>query len=71
MPKIEIGPQDKRLALRLQGTGAIAEAGQMREIEIEVPVPGAWVGNQKVTLSLRLTLVPSAEVGDDGADSDS
>ncbi len=68
-PRIEIGPNDNRLALRLQGTGAIAEAGQMREIEVEVPVPGAWIGNQKVTLSLRLTLVPSAEGGDDGADS--
>ncbi len=50
-----------RLALRLHGTGAIAQAGQVRELDIEVPVPGSWVGNQRVTLQLRLTLVPAPE----------
>ena len=40
--------------------------GRLAVLDIEVPVPGVWVGNQKVTLQLRLTLVPSQEDEDDG-----
>jgi hypothetical protein len=52
---------DNQLHLRLQGTGAIAETGQVRALDIEVPVPGSWVGNRRVTLQLRLTLTPASE----------
>jgi signal recognition particle receptor subunit beta len=52
---------DNQLHLRLQGTGAIAESGQVRALDIEVPVPGSWVGNRRVTLQLRLTLTPASE----------
>jgi hypothetical protein len=57
---------DNQLHLRLQGTGAIAESGQVRALDIEVPVPGSWVGNRRVTLQLRLTLTPAAEEEDGG-----
>jgi len=64
---VDVRAQDNQLHLRLQGTGAIVESGQMRAVDIEVPVPGAWVGNQRVTLQLRLTLVPDSEGEDDGS----
>ncbi len=50
-----------QLRLQLEGTGALAEYGQVRELDIVVPVPGDWIGGQKVTLQFRLTLVPKAE----------
>jgi hypothetical protein len=59
--------EDNQLHLRLQGTGAIAESGQVRALDIEVPVPGSWVGNRRVTLQLRLTLTPAAEEEDGGS----
>jgi hypothetical protein len=62
---------DNQLHLRLQGTGAIAESGQVRALDIEVPVPGSWVGNRRVTLQLRLTLTPASEDEDGGPGSTS
>jgi len=62
---IQLG--DNQLQLRLEGTGAIAESGQVRALDIEVPVPGSWVGNRRVTLQLRLTLAPMSEDEDGGA----
>jgi hypothetical protein len=64
---VDVSAKDNQLHLRLQGTGAIVESGQMRAVDIEVPVPGAWVGNQRVTLQLRLTLVPDSEGENDGS----
>ena len=58
--------EDNQLHLRLHGTGAIAESGQVRALDIEVPVPGSWVGNRRVTLQLRLTLTPMPEDDDGG-----
>ena len=40
---------------------AIAQYGEVRELELEVPVPSAWVGGSRMTLQLRLTLVPQEE----------
>jgi signal recognition particle receptor subunit beta len=68
---VDVQAEDNQLHLRLQGTGAIVEAGQVRALDIEVPVPGAWVGNKRVTLQLRLTLVPDMEDEDDGSGSPS
>ncbi len=61
---INVTAEDNQLHLQLKGSGAIAEMGQVRALDIEVPVPGQWVGNRKVTLQLRLTLTP-AEDDDD------
>jgi len=68
---VNVQAHDNQLQLRLQGTGAIAESGQVRELDIQVPVPGAWVGHKRVTLQLRLTLTPAPEDedGEDGGDS--
>ena len=61
---INVTAQDNQLHLQLKGSGAIAEIGEVRALDIEVPVPGKWVGNRKVTLQLRLTLTPSDDVDD-------
>jgi signal recognition particle receptor subunit beta len=63
---VDVSAEDNQLHLRLKGTGAIIESGQVRALDIEVPVPGSWVGNRRVTLQLRLTLTPDTEVEDDG-----
>jgi len=68
---VDVRAEDNQLHLRLQGTGAIIESGQVRALDIEVPVPGSWVGNRRVTLQLRLTLTPDTEYEDDGPDSPS
>jgi hypothetical protein len=58
---IGVTAEDNQLHLQLRGSGAIAEMGQVRALDIEVPVPGQWVGNRKVTLQLRLTLTPAED----------
>jgi hypothetical protein len=68
---VDVRAEDNQLHLRLRGTGAIIESGQVRALDIEVPVPGSWVGNRRVTLQLRLTLTPDTEYEDDGPDSTS
>jgi signal recognition particle receptor subunit beta len=68
---VDVSAEDNQIHLRLQGTGAIVESGQVRALDIEVPVPGSWVGNRRVTLQLRLTLTPDTEDADDGSDSPS
>jgi hypothetical protein len=59
--EVDVRAEDNQLHLRLRGTGAIVESGQVRALDIEVPVPGSWVGNRRVTLQLRLTLTPDSE----------
>jgi len=61
---VDVTAQDNQLHLQLKGSGAIAEIGDVRALDIEVPVPGQWVGNRKVTLQLRLTLTPTEDVDD-------
>ena len=68
---IAVRAEDNQLHLRLDGTGAIIESGQVRELDLEVPVPGAWVGNRRVTLQLRLTLTPDTEDENGGSGSPS
>jgi signal recognition particle receptor subunit beta len=61
---VKVTAQDNQLHLQLRGSGAIAEIGEVRALDIEVPVPGQWVGNRKVTLQLRLTLTPAEDEDD-------
>ncbi len=42
----------------------LAALGNVRELEIEIPVPAKWIGGKRMTVQLRLTLVPQQE-GDD------
>ncbi len=61
---ISVTAKENQLHLQLKGSGAIAEIGEVRALDIEVPVPGQWVGNRKVTLQLRLTLTPAEDEDD-------
>ena len=40
---------------------ALAQVGEVRELELEVPVPAVWTGGRRLTLQFRLTLVPEEE----------
>jgi signal recognition particle receptor subunit beta len=62
--RFDVTAEGNQLHLQLRGSGAIAEMGQVRALDIEVPVPGQWVGNRKVTLQLRLTLTPAEDEND-------
>jgi len=67
---VEVSPMplqnhENSLALKLTGKGAIVESGEVRALDIEVPVPGSWIGNRRVTLQLRLTLAPATEDDDE------
>jgi len=63
-PELKISGGENSLAVKLTGTGAIVESGEVRALDIEVPVPGSWIGNRRVTLQLRLTLSPATEEAD-------
>ncbi len=39
----------------------LAQVGEVRELELEVPVPAAWTGGRRLTLQFRLTLIPEEE----------
>lgn len=54
---VEIPPS----AIRRVVPRALAQIGEVRELEIEVPVPAPWTGGKRMTLQLRLTLVPQEE----------
>lgn len=51
-------------ALQRVAPRVLAQYGDVRELEIEVPVPALWTGGKRITLQLRMTLVPQEE--DDG-----
>ena len=57
----DAGGPGNQLHVRLEGAEALARSGDVRELDIVVPVPGGWIGNRRMTLQLRLTLVPAAE----------
>jgi signal recognition particle receptor subunit beta len=40
---------------------ALAQVGEVRELELEVPVPALWTGGKRLTLQFRLTLVPEED----------
>ncbi|MGC8916956.1 MAG: hypothetical protein ACP5NF_08260 [Thermoanaerobaculum sp.] len=58
-PPEEVTPQT--VAIERVIPRAVARHGELRELEVEVPVPATWVGGRRVTLQLRLTLVPEEE----------
>ena len=39
----------------------LAQVGEVRELELEVPVPAVWTGGKRLTLQFRLTLVPEED----------
>ncbi len=58
-PQVEVMPETA--AIERVIPRAVARHGELRELEVEVPVPATWVGGRRVTLQLRLTLVPEEE----------
>lgn len=40
---------------------ALAQVGEVRELELEVPVPAQWTGGKRLTLQFRLTLIPEED----------
>jgi hypothetical protein len=54
-------PEESVAAIQRVVPRALAQYGEVRELEIEVPVPAVWVGGKRMTLQLRLTLVPQED----------
>ncbi len=54
-------PAVESMALQRAVGRAITTVGDVRELEVEVPVPAVWTGGKRMTLQLRLTLVPQEE----------
>jgi signal recognition particle receptor subunit beta len=54
-------PQEGVAAIQRVVPRALAQYGEVRELELEVPVPAVWVGGKRMTLQLRLTLVPQED----------
>ena len=40
---------------------ALAQVGEVRELDLEVPVPAVWTGGKRLTLQFRLTLIPEED----------
>lgn len=58
-PQVDVMPE--MAAIERVIPRAVARHGELRELEVEVPVPATWVGGRRLTLQLRLTLVPEEE----------
>jgi len=62
VPPVEVEfPQEGVAAIQRVVPRALAQYGEVRELELEVPVPAIWVGGKRMTLQLRLTLVPQED----------
>ena len=62
VPTVEVElPQEGVAAIQRVVPRALAQYGEVRELELEVPVPAIWVGGKRMTLQLRLTLVPQED----------
>ena len=60
-PELEIPVARVEAAIQRVVPRALAQIGDVRELELEVPVPTAWTGGKRLTLQLRLTLVPEED----------
>jgi len=62
VPTVEVElPEEGVAAIQRVVPRALAQYGEVRELELEVPVPAVWVGGKRMTLQLRLTLVPQED----------
>jgi signal recognition particle receptor subunit beta len=61
MPAEELSPEMKNALVRRVIPRALAQVGEVRELELEVPVPALWTGGRRLTLQFRLTLVPEED----------
>ena len=60
-PEIELPPELQGALVQRVIPRALAQVGEVRELELEVPVPAAWTGGKRLTLQFRLTLVPEED----------
>jgi hypothetical protein len=60
-PPLELSPEAKGALVQRVVPRALAQVGEVRELELEVPVPAVWTGGKKLTLQLRLTLIPEED----------
>jgi hypothetical protein len=60
-PPLELSPEAKSALVQRVVPRALAQVGEVRELELEVPVPSVWTGGKRLTLQLRLTLVPEED----------
>ena len=61
-PEVEVAPPvAEASAIQRAAPRALAQMGEVRELEVEVPVPAVWTGGKRMTLQLRLTLVPQQD----------
>ncbi len=60
-PPLELSPEAKSALVQRVVPRALAQVGEVRELELEVPVPAVWTGGRRLTLQLRLTLVPEED----------
>ena len=60
-PPLELSPEARGALVQRVVPRALAQVGDVRELELEVPVPAVWTGGRRLTLQLRLTLVPEED----------
>lgn len=60
-PPLELSPEAKGALVQRVVPRALAQVGEVRELELEVPVPAVWTGGKRLTLQLRLTLIPEED----------
>ncbi len=60
-PPLELSPEARSALVQRVVPRALAQVGEVRELELEVPVPAVWTGGRRLTLQLRLTLVPEED----------
>jgi hypothetical protein len=60
-PPLELSPEARGALVQRVVPRALAQVGEVRELELEVPVPAVWTGGKRLTLQLRLTLIPEEE----------
>jgi len=58
---LELSPEAKGALVQRVVPRALAQVGEVRELELEVPVPAVWTGGKRLTLQLRLTLIPEED----------
>jgi mutual gliding-motility protein MglA len=60
-PPLELSQEARGALVQRVIPRALAQVGEVRELELEVPVPAVWTGGRRLTLQLRLTLVPEED----------
>jgi len=60
LPPKEVEPIERVVLGELQPR-VLAALGNVRELELEIPVPSKWISGRRMTVQLRVTLVPQED----------